>query len=146
MGLGNVISMRKGGKASCSSLGYRSVPEQRVFGIMFPIIGFICSLTIVICNMILIRALIRMKTRLGTVGSSFEGGSSKDDPSGQSPSSASKVTPFKVVFAKLMFCLALLYLACGTAYDVSNVLKELFIRVADLFGIIITNYSIYNAI
>ncbi|KAH3729777.1 hypothetical protein DPMN_055755 [Dreissena polymorpha] len=142
MGLGNVISMRRGGKARCSSLGYRSVPEQRVFGMMFPLLGFVCTLTIVICNMILIRALIRMNTRVGTVGSSFEGGSSKDDPSGQSSSSASKVTPFEVVFAKLMACLALVYLVCGTPYNVSKVQKELSIRVADLFVFIITNYYI----
>ncbi|KAH3724735.1 hypothetical protein DPMN_050559 [Dreissena polymorpha] len=100
MRLGNVISIRRGGKASCSSLGYRSVPEQRIFGLMFPLIGFVFSKKIVICNMILIRALIRIKTYVGSICSSFEGGSLKNDPSGQSSSSASKVTPFEVVFAK----------------------------------------------
>ncbi|KAH3724792.1 hypothetical protein DPMN_050617 [Dreissena polymorpha] len=124
MGLGNVISMSRGGKASCSSLGYRSVTEQRVFGMMFPLLGFVCTLTIVICNMILIRTLIRMNIHVGAIGSSFEGGSSSstDDPSGQSSKSASRVTHFEVVFAKLMACLASVYLVCVTPYNVSNVL------------------------
>ncbi|KAH3724756.1 hypothetical protein DPMN_050580 [Dreissena polymorpha] len=117
MGLGNVNVLKVDGSVRCSSLAYAFKPTQRVFGMMFPLIGFLCTLTIFVLNMIVIRELDRLKNRVAAISSTLEG-SSSTDTSGNA-SSAAKVKPFEVKFAELMACLSTVYLVCGTPYNVS---------------------------
>ncbi|KAH3821360.1 hypothetical protein DPMN_123124 [Dreissena polymorpha] len=117
MGLGDVNLLKVDGSVRCSSLGYALKPNQRVFGMMFPLIGFMCTLTIVVLNMIVIRELVRLKNRVGAISLTLEG-SSRTDTSGNAIAAAT-VKAFEVTFAKLMACLSTVYLVCGTPYNVS---------------------------
>ncbi|KAH3724753.1 hypothetical protein DPMN_050577 [Dreissena polymorpha] len=99
VGLGDVNVLKTDGSVRCSSLAYSLKPTQRVFGMMFPLIGFLCTLTIVVLNMIVVRELFRLKNRVAAISSTLEG-SSSTDTSGNA-SAAAKVKPFEVKFAKL---------------------------------------------
>ncbi|KAH3729789.1 hypothetical protein DPMN_055767 [Dreissena polymorpha] len=115
MGLGYVDFIKRNEIVICSNLGYRQKPTHRIFGLIFPFIGFLCTLTIVVCNVRVIRALVHLRNRVVSIPSSKRSNST-DTISEDSR----KVTPFEVAFAKLMACLAVVYLVCEAPYHVSN--------------------------
>ncbi|KAH3724746.1 hypothetical protein DPMN_050570 [Dreissena polymorpha] len=118
MGLGDVRVEKLGDSLNCIWLDYVEHPPQRVFGMIYPLIGLLCILTIFLCNAIVIRELIRLGNRIVTVIPPLEGNNSAGT-SGQD-SSNTKVTPFEVAFAKMMASLSIVYLACGLPYHVSD--------------------------
>ncbi|KAH3724740.1 hypothetical protein DPMN_050564 [Dreissena polymorpha] len=82
---------------------------------IFPFIGFVCTLTVVVCNVCVIRALVHLRNRVVSIPLS-ERSNSTDTTSEDSRN----LTPFEVAFAKLMACLAVVYLVCEAPYHVSN--------------------------
>ncbi|KAH3888544.1 hypothetical protein DPMN_012580 [Dreissena polymorpha] len=128
-GLGEVILIQMDDYAVCGNLGYRHIQAYRVMGFIFPFIGYVCSVTVVVCNVFVIRALIHLNKRVANVSTSFEANSV--ELSGEE-SATPKVTPFEVAFAKLMTCLAAVYLVCGVPYNVSdnlNIIHDIIMRV-----------------
>jgi len=117
IGLGDYMATRGRGTVVCSSLSYRQIPVERVFGIFFGCIGFLCIIVIFVCNMFVIRSLIRLNNRVADLLSVKDRSTSTDESSGST--STAKVTSFEVAFAKLMGCLAAVYIVCGTPYSVS---------------------------
>ncbi|KAH3707781.1 hypothetical protein DPMN_067196 [Dreissena polymorpha] len=128
IGLGEVILIQMNDITVCGNLGYRHIHAYRVMGFIFPIVGYVCSVTVVVCNVFVIRALIHLNNRVVNVGTTFAANSV--ELSGEE-SAPPKVTPFEVAFAKLMTCLAAVYLVCGVPYNVSNnlnIIRDITIR------------------
>ncbi|XP_052809545.1 uncharacterized protein LOC128238017 [Mya arenaria] len=128
IGLGDFMAVRGGGRVVCSSLSYRNVPVERVFGVMFGCIGFACMFTIVVCNMLVIRALIRLNNRIMSITTTSDTLTSTTDGSSDG-SSAAKVTSYEVTFAKLMGALAAVYLVCGTPYNTLMLMQQFNVRI-----------------
>lgn len=111
-GLGDVMSLR-GRTLTCDSLSYRPEPTKRVFGAVFGLTGVACILTIFVGNSLVIKTLLTLNRRVTCV----EATNSTDVSEGTSTST--RATPFEVAFAKLMICLAVVYLVCGAPMQVS---------------------------
>lgn len=118
MGLGAYMSTRGSGEMFCSSLSYKIKPSERVYGMMFGITGIICVMTIVSLNAVVIRSVLRLNNR---VVSLVPSDSSTTESDGKS--STANQTSFEIAFAKLMLCLAAVYLLCETPYNVCETLK-----------------------
>ena len=117
IGLGDVImSVRFGGHAHyyCSTFTYWSEPRKRIFGTLYGMFGFVIVLLIVLGNSMVIRSVMKMRTRI--TSSIVEPSSSTDSTT----SNTANVTSAEIAFAKLMGCLALVYLTCGMPYNVSH--------------------------
>lgn len=116
IGLGNYMGTRSSGTVYCSSLGYKENPFERVFGIANGILGLMCVIAIVILNCIVIRSVLKLNNRIVGITDT----TTTTDSDGNKSSKAS-VMSFEIAFAKLMGCLAAVYLVCGTPYNVSAV-------------------------
>jgi len=113
-GLGDVMSKR-GHAFTCNSFSYQSEPIKRAFGIVFGLIGVGCVLTILTGNMILFKTLLSLYRSVACVEPSHSTVNTSD--SSQTPARA---TPFEIAFAKLMICLAAVYLICGAPMQVND--------------------------
>ena len=125
IGLGDVTNLKyENGKISytCSTFSYREEPHKKIYSAMYGVIGCAIILTIVFGNSLVIRSIFKMKKRIVPVelSSSTTGVDSNN--------STANVTSFEVAFAKLMGCLALVYLICGTPMNVSSCTKLLSIH------------------
>ena len=118
IGLGDVIvSVRYHGQLSyrCSTFTYWPEPRKRVFGTLYGIFGCIIVLTIFIGNSMVIRSALKMRSRI--TPSTISQPSATDS----SISNTANVKSAEITFAKLMGCLALVYLTCGTPFNVSSI-------------------------
>lgn len=112
IGLGDIWS-KEGSEKKCN-LGYQEEPVKRVYGMLYGVVGSIFLLVIVICNAVLVRALFKMKK---VVVSAQSSGTS--DVSVEPPEMA-RSTSFEMAFAKMMICLSVAYVVCGTPTRVLN--------------------------
>ena len=116
VGLGNVTTIRmSNGKSKlyCSTFSYRTDPVQKVYGMLYGVLGYLIVSIIVTLNTIVIVTVIKLSKRIviGNIETSTTSGSG-------GPSKANN-TSFEIAFAKLMGCLAAVYLICGIPYNVS---------------------------
>ena len=119
IGLGDVTRERnQSGKISyvCSTFSYREEPHKKIYSAMYGVLGCVIILTIVCGNSLVIRSIFKMKKRIVPIELS------SSTTALDSSSSSTNVTSFEVAFAKLMGCLALVYLLCGTPMNVSIIL------------------------
>ncbi|KAL4232757.1 hypothetical protein ACF0H5_007445 [Mactra antiquata] len=124
LGLGSVMGIRSSGAIYCTALSFKNEPIERVYGFGFGIVGTICVTTVVVCNMILIRSILKMNNRITNLKTSES--SSEQNSDGQPNTS---VTSFEVAFAKLMGGLATVYLVCGTPYNALILINQFNIKV-----------------
>ncbi|XP_053398390.1 uncharacterized protein LOC123552855 [Mercenaria mercenaria] len=119
MGLGSYTGTRSTGEMYCTSLSYKENPIERIYGLAFGIAGIMCVFTIVSLNGVVIRTVLKMSTRIVTFVPSETTTSSSDNTS-----SKANQTSFEIAFAKLMLCLATVYLVCETPYNVLILLQQ----------------------
>jgi hypothetical protein len=116
-GLGNYWAVRITGERYCSSISYKQKPMERVYGLSFGFAGIIIALTIVTLNVILIRTILKLVSRV----IHFVPSETTTTVTSESDSKSAKAnqTSFEIAFAKLMLGLAAVYLICDTPYNVS---------------------------
>ena len=129
IGLGDVTSQRyKNGKMTyvCSTFSYREEPHKKIYSAMYGVLGCVIILIIVCGNSLVIHTIFKMKKRVHAAPVEL---SSSTTTALDSNSSSTNVTSFEVAFAKLMGCLALVYLLCCTPKNVGIIFIHRNIRI-----------------
>ncbi|XP_053398148.1 prostaglandin D2 receptor-like [Mercenaria mercenaria] len=121
MGLGSFTGIRNTGEIYCTSVGYKAKWIERVYGFAFSLAGIICIFAIVGLNAVLIRALLRLSSK---VVSFVPSETTISTTGNDSNSSKANQTSFEIAFAKLMLGLATVYLVCDTPYNVLFFLQQ----------------------
>lgn len=107
IGLGDIWSIQNGEK-TCN-LGYQAEPLKRVYGMVYGIFGFLTIGIIVVFNTLLIKTLFKMKKSVVSLQTSTTESSTSTETT-----EAAKRESFEIVFAKMMICLSVSYIICGT--------------------------------
>ena len=116
VGLGNVMIQRYKDKKLvnvCSTFSYQEETHKKIYSAMYGIFGVTIILTIVLGNSMVIRSIYKMRKRIIPINVELSSSTDYDC------SNTTNVSSFEIAFAKLMGCLALVYLICGTPMNVS---------------------------
>lgn len=117
VGLGNVMVQRYENKIlvnACSTFSYQEEAHKKVHSALYGIFGVVLILIIIFGNSMVIRSIYKMRKRIIPVNVELSNSTDYDC------SSTTNVSSFEIAFAKLMGCLALVYLICGTPMNVST--------------------------
>ena len=117
IGLGNVMVQRYENKILvnvCSTFSYQEETHKKVHSAMYGIFGVVLILIIIFGNSMVIRSIYKMRKRIIPVNVELSNSTDYDC------SSTTSLSSFEIAFAKLMGCLALVYLICGTPMNVST--------------------------
>lgn len=117
VGLGDVMIFRRSGPY-CSALSFREDPIQRLYGMVFGILGVTFVLFVVVGNILIISTLIQLGNKVMVMNVQSEAGSLTDSKTGGETNSSKTTTPFEIAVAKLMVGFAVAYLTLGTPYNV----------------------------